>query len=108
MVQQYISNPLLIDGLKFDLRLYVLIPDTRCSAAKDDTHAGHMPRVFLHHEGLVRFCTAPYEPPADDNLGDATRHLSNYSVNKWSAEYVKSGEVKKELEDMAALSEASG
>jgi hypothetical protein len=53
---------------------YVLITDARCG------HDGGLPRVFLHHEGLARFCTTPYAEPAADNLADNTRHLSNYSV----------------------------
>lgn len=54
---------------------YVLITDIRCGD-------GRLPRVFLHHEGLARFCTTPYEEPTEDNLGDNTRHLSNYSVSR--------------------------
>jgi predicted small integral membrane protein len=39
-------------------------------------------RVFLHKEGLVRFCTTPYKKPAVSNLGCSYMHLTNYAVNK--------------------------
>ena len=65
-----------------------------------------LPRVFLHHEGLTRFCTTPYAPPASGNADDATVHLSNYSVNKWSADYVKEEGTKAALAAVAELSHA--
>jgi len=45
VVQEYLSHPYLIDGLKFDMRIYVLI--FSCEPLK----------IFLHKEGLVRFAT---------------------------------------------------
>eukprot|EP00041_Stephanoeca_diplocostata_P013490 m.236807 g.236807 ORF g.236807 m.236807 type:complete len:586 (-) comp19355_c0_seq2:514-2271(-) len=99
MVQEYIQRPLTIKGLKFDLRMYALITDVRCC----DTDG--MPRVYLHHEGLTRFCTTAYQTPDDSNMHDNTQHLSNYSVNKWSAAYVKSPKVKEDLAMMMKISE---
>lgn len=56
-MQRYIDKPLLLDGLKFDLRVYV--PLVR---AGGDMHA------FVADEGLARFCTAKYEKPSTQNL----------------------------------------
>jgi tubulin polyglutamylase TTLL6/13 len=44
-VQRYLSKPYLIDGLKFDLRIYVLI------ASVDPL------KIFVYHQGLARFAT---------------------------------------------------
>ncbi|KAF6266193.1 tubulin-tyrosine ligase family-domain-containing protein [Scenedesmus sp. NREL 46B-D3] len=74
VTQTYIPQPLLIHGLKFDLRVYVLVADV------DPL------RVFIYKEGLVRFCTAPYSKPTARNLGCAYMHLTNYAVNKHNAE----------------------
>lgn len=48
VVQEYINDAYLIDGLKFDMRVYVLV--TSCDPL----------RIFVHKEGLVRFATQPY------------------------------------------------
>ena len=49
--QLYIENPLLIDGFKFDLRLYVLVSSIEPL------------RIFRYKDGLVRFATVPYQTP---------------------------------------------
>lgn len=49
VVSRYISNPMLINGLKFDLRIYVLVTSFDPSL-----------RAYVYHEGLVRFATEPF------------------------------------------------
>ena len=76
VVQRYIKNPLLIDGLKFDLRIYVLI-------------AGTEPlRAYIYEDGLARFATERYSEPNDYNLSHTFVHLTNYSLNKNNPHYV--------------------
>lgn len=75
--QRYLNNPLLIDGLKFDLRIYVLV-------------AGCDPlRVYIHEEGLARFATEPYAPPNTNNINNRFMHLTNYAVNKLNDKFVQ-------------------
>ncbi|XP_069592238.1 tubulin polyglutamylase TTLL5 isoform X4 [Ranitomeya imitator] len=75
LVSRYISNPLLIDGFKFDVRLYVLI-------------TSYDPLViYLYEEGLTRFATVRYDQAAK-NIKNQFMHLTNYSVNKRSTDYV--------------------
>lgn len=70
VAQRYIYKPYLIDGLKFDLRLYVVV-------------TGVSPlRAFIYKEGLARFATEPYKSPNFDNLNNLTMHLTNYAINK--------------------------
>ena len=75
VVQEYIDRPLLINGLKFDLRIYVLILNL------DPL------QILLYDEGLVRFATVDYRAPSPDNLHQTFMHLTNYSLNKRSAGY---------------------
>ena len=76
VVQQYIDNPLLMDGLKFDLRVYVILE-------------GHDVSAFICSEGLARFCTEPYEKPTRDNFNKHYMHLTNYSLNKMADNYLE-------------------
>lgn len=70
IVQEYIEKPFLMEGYKFDLRIYILV--TSCDPLK----------VFLYHDGLVRMGTEKYIPPNESNLTQLYMHLTNYSVNK--------------------------
>lgn len=75
LVSRYISNPLLIDDFKFDVRLYVLV-------------TSYDPLVvYLYEEGLARFATVRYDQGAK-NIKNQFMHLTNYSVNKKSGDYV--------------------
>ena len=74
VVQEYIANPLLLDGLKFDLRLYVLI--TSVGGLGDEDRPL---RAFLYREGMVRFAVQPYQGA---DLKHRHAHLTNYSLNK--------------------------
>lgn len=76
IVQEYVHRPLLLEGKKFDLRVYVLLTSIR------------HPSIFLFNDGLVRICTEPYETPTEENVKNACKHLTNYAVNKKSADYV--------------------
>eukprot|EP00439_Symbiodinium_sp_Y106_P047625 s207_g6.t1 len=82
VVQRYLSRPMLIEGLKFDLRLYFLV-----SAKKASGEAGLDLRCFLFRDGLVRLCTTPYQPPTAETMNEKCMHLTNYAVNKNSSNF---------------------
>lgn len=67
LVQQYIANPMLIGGHKFDLRVYVAVTSVNPL------------RVYTYEEGLCRFATELYDT---DDLTNVYSHLTNYSINK--------------------------
>jgi hypothetical protein len=70
-----------MDGYKFDLRVYV----TLFGSDPEDPDNWHS---FLSKEGLARFCTAKYKKPTNQNLKNNFMHLTNYSLNKHSPEYI--------------------
>ncbi|KAF2896088.1 hypothetical protein ILUMI_10086 [Ignelater luminosus] len=73
--QVYITRPYLIDGYKFDLRVYTLI--TSCDPL----------RIYIYKEGLARFATSRYKEPTGVNITNVFMHLTNYAVNKHSRTY---------------------
>ncbi|GLV34593.1 Tubulin tyrosine ligase-like 4A [Carabus blaptoides fortunei] len=74
VVQQYIANPYLINGSKFDLRLYVLVTSFNPL------------RIYLYPDGLARFASTAYSDDLN-TLSDRYMHLTNYSINKLSSQY---------------------
>ncbi len=70
IVQEYISNPYLIDGLKFDLRIYCVIASINPL------------EIYICEEGMARFATLNYKAPSQSNLDQIYMHLTNYSLNK--------------------------
>jgi len=75
IVSQYINDPYLINGLKFDLRVYVAVTCV------------HPLRIYIYKEGLVRFATVPYNKDPE-SYANRFIHLTNYSINKKSETYV--------------------
>ncbi|XP_029658054.1 tubulin polyglutamylase ttll6-like isoform X2 [Octopus sinensis] len=75
--QLYISKPFLIDGFKFDFRIYVLL--TSCDPL----------RIFVFKDGLTRFATCRYCEPNTSNIDNVYMHLTNYSINKHSEDFVR-------------------
>jgi len=70
VAQRYLHKPYLIENLKFDLRIYVLV-------------TGLNPlRAFIYKEGLARFATEQYHSPQGSNLNNLCMHLTNYAINK--------------------------
>ena len=77
VAQKYLDNPFLIDGLKFDLRIYVLL-------------TGVSPlRIFIYKDGLVRLATELYTAPNEINQKNMFMHLTNYAINKNSNKFVE-------------------
>jgi tubulin polyglutamylase TTLL6/13 len=63
-------KPYLIDNLKFDMRIYVLV------------YGVDPLRLFVFREGLARFATEEYTGPYRNNLDNLFMHLTNYAINK--------------------------
>lgn len=74
VVQRYLSDPLLIGGKKFDLRLYVLV-------------TSYAPLVvYMYRSGFARFSHARFSMNAAD-LSDAMIHLTNVAIQKHNEHY---------------------
>ena len=81
IISKYIYNPLLINGLKFDLRLYVLV--TSFEPLK----------IYIYNEGLARFASEEYSP---GNKNNKFMHLTNYSINKKSENFIHNTDIRKD------------
>ncbi|XP_065215467.1 tubulin monoglutamylase TTLL4-like [Planococcus citri] len=68
IVQKYIENPYLINSMKFDLRLYVLVTSINPL------------RIYLYDDGLVRFASQKYSTDLR-TVANRFVHLTNYCIN---------------------------
>ena len=75
IVSEYIDNPLLLDGYKFDLRIYVALTSVNPL------------RIYIYEEGLVRFATVKYSTALSGAKHNQYTHLTNYSLNKHNAAF---------------------
>ena len=71
VVQKYLKNPLLINGYKFDLRIYVLVTSVNPL------------EIFIYKEGFGRFSTVPFSLDPTDKANKYI-HLTNVSINKYN------------------------
>ncbi|XP_055861674.1 probable beta-tubulin polyglutamylase isoform X1 [Biomphalaria glabrata] len=75
IVQKYIHSPYLINGSKFDMRIYVYV------SSYDPL------RLYVYNDGLARFASSKYSS-STKSLSNRFIHLTNYSVNKKNTQYV--------------------
>lgn len=85
LIQSYVDRPLLVEGRKFDLRLYVLL--TAITQPHGSTNNCDGIHLFVHRRGLVRMCVSTYAAPTDANCALSSTHLTNYAVNKKAPTY---------------------
>lgn len=77
IVSEYIYNPLLFDGFKFDLRIYVALTSINPL------------RLYIYEDGLTRFATSKYNNNLTGNKKQSKfTHLTNYSLNKFNPNFI--------------------
>jgi tubulin polyglutamylase TTLL5 len=72
VVQRYLKNPMLLNGFKFDMRIYVLVTSFNPLEA------------FIYREGFARLSTTPFSLDPE-KMSNKFVHLTNYSIQKNSA-----------------------
>ena len=71
IIQKYIENPLLYNGRKCDMRIWVLLT--------------HLMKVYVFKEGHLKTCSIEY----NINSKDAFAHITNYSFQKYNSNFQK-------------------
>ena len=71
MIQKYLEKPLLYQGRKFDIRIWVMFISNREN------------EIFIFKEGHLKAASLKYNPDSDDLF----IHLTNYSVQKYHSNF---------------------
>eukprot|EP01121_Diplochlamys_sp_Union-15-3_P014624 TRINITY_DN4686_c0_g1_i4.p1 TRINITY_DN4686_c0_g1~~TRINITY_DN4686_c0_g1_i4.p1 ORF type:complete len:278 (-),score=40.42 TRINITY_DN4686_c0_g1_i4:490-1278(-) len=77
VAQQYIMDPLLIDGYKITFRIYV------CITSVDPL------RIYVFPNGLTRICSEKFTSTLD-SFKNSFIHLTNYDINKFNKQAFES------------------
>lgn len=75
VIQKYIEKPLLLNGYKFDLRLYVLVTSFNPLEA------------FIYSDGFARLSTMLYSDSKED-IDNKFIHLTNSSIQKYNTDNI--------------------
>lgn len=78
IIQQYISNPFLLGGYKWDMRVYVTVTSFNPLEA------------FIYKDGFARFTTVPYSNDAED-IENKFVHLTNSSIQRHNEDSMLQG-----------------
>ena len=70
LLQQMVEPPLLLQGRKFSLRVYVVYFMADCSRSRPV-------EIFVATEGLVKIAALPYEDTMNDESDNPRRHMTN-------------------------------
>lgn len=92
---KYIANPHLLNGLKYDLRVYVLVTSFNPL------------RIYMYNDGLVRFATEKYSNDPR-KLAKKYVHLTNFSINKKNMNFVKNTDKNKQAGASTATHATTG
>lgn len=79
IIQQYISDPYLLGGYKWDMRTYVTVTSFNPLEA------------FIYRDGFARFTTVPYTTDSS-NVSNALVHLTNSSIQRHNEESMMQGD----------------
>jgi len=86
VAQKYLHDPLLLDGYKFDLRIYVLV--TSFSPLE----------VFVYKEGFARFSSVKFNTKSSD-ITNNKMHLTNSSIQPQKGGFASDNPTVKSQED---------
>lgn len=78
IIQQYISNPFLLGGFKWDMRVYVTVTSFNPLEA------------FIYRDGFARFTTVPFNTDSAD-IDNKFVHLTNSSIQRHNEDSMMQG-----------------